>query len=348
MNIYAGSLQRTWKQGIWKCPENQEKLARARKPSVRPLKRRKNPRHSVVDSPHLKKRPRITDILDDSDSYTVDDHYNYLDRISEIRYKSDLFRGFSLHDDNDSDCSSSTYSTRGCASKESEYARCWPSEWLPLDCPGVRVIAVNYTCDPYLWRPFWIRKRNRTTLSERSLEMMTLLTEIGVGNAQPIVWVGHSKGGIYIKKILVDAWEMGLEKFNSLWKSSKGCFFYSVPHRGSLIANWNLPFIKKSIELSEIRKGEFMCVLIFSKSLKCVLCFLDSPVVLDLHRRFVALYRSGQLKMNIFSFIETSLSLLFLRVVRVDSGGKQSRKCFFYFSRFFLIKYFVQFRSRNR
>lgn len=118
------------------------------------------------------------------------------------------------------------------------------------------MIAVNYTCDPYLWRPFWIRKRNRTTLSERAREMMTLLTELGVGEAQPIVWVGHSKGGIYIKKILVDAWELGLQKFNALWQSSRGCLFYSVPHRGSAVASLNFPFIRKSIELSEIKKGD--------------------------------------------------------------------------------------------
>lgn len=43
---------------------------------------------------------------------------------------------------------------------------------------------------------------------------------------------------------------------------------------------------------------------------------------MDLHRRFVALYRSGLVKLNVFSFVETALSLLCLRVVRVDSAGK--------------------------
>lgn len=38
---------------------------------------------------------------------------------------------------------------------------CWPRDWLPKDCPGVRVIALSYTTDPYLWRPVWIKKRHR-------------------------------------------------------------------------------------------------------------------------------------------------------------------------------------------
>lgn len=41
------------------------------------------------------------------------------------------------------------------------YSKCWPRDWLPQDCPGVRVIALNYTTDPYLWRPLWVTKRNR-------------------------------------------------------------------------------------------------------------------------------------------------------------------------------------------
>jgi hypothetical protein len=42
------------------------------------------------------------------------------------------------------------------------YSTCWPRDWLPQDCPGVRIIAINYTTDPYLWRPLWVTKRNRS------------------------------------------------------------------------------------------------------------------------------------------------------------------------------------------
>lgn len=141
-------------------------------------------------------------------------------------------------------------------SRDSGYSRCWPGDWLPLDCPGVRVIAVNYTTDPYLWRPLWIRKRNRTTLAERAREMTELLTEHGVGVGRPIVWVGHSKGGIFIKQIMVDAWESGKATVAPLWRSARGCVFYSVPHRGSPLADFNLPLVRQSVELVEIKKSE--------------------------------------------------------------------------------------------
>lgn len=40
------------------------------------------------------------------------------------------------------------------------YSNCWPQDWIPKDCPGVRVIALNYTTD-VLWCPVWKKKRMR-------------------------------------------------------------------------------------------------------------------------------------------------------------------------------------------
>lgn len=42
-----------------------------------------------------------------------------------------------------------------------EFTNCWPRDWLPLDCPYVRVIAISYSTDPYLWRPIWLNKSVR-------------------------------------------------------------------------------------------------------------------------------------------------------------------------------------------
>jgi hypothetical protein len=38
---------------------------------------------------------------------------------------------------------------------------------------------------------------------ERSREMMDHLKKIGVGK-NPIIWVGHSKGGLFVKQMIVD------------------------------------------------------------------------------------------------------------------------------------------------
>lgn len=62
------------------------------------------------------------------------------------------------------------------------------------------------------------------------------------------------------------------------------------------------------------------------KSLKIIFFnFQDCAGVLELHRRFVSLYRGGQLKIKVFSFVETAMTLmsmvLYLRIVGVDSAG---------------------------
>lgn len=132
-------------------------------------------------------------------------------------------------------------------------SQCWPQDWLPLDCPNTRIIALNYDTDPYLWRPIWLKKQKRSNLERRALKMIKMLLDINVGEDRPIVWVGHSKGGLYIKQILVNAYESQLAETQALWSSSRGVLFYSVPHRGSPLADLNLPLLKQSIEMIEIR-----------------------------------------------------------------------------------------------
>lgn len=38
---------------------------------------------------------------------------------------------------------------------------------------------------------------------ERSNEMLEELQKLGVGE-KPIIWVGHSKGGLFIKQIIIN------------------------------------------------------------------------------------------------------------------------------------------------
>ena len=54
--------------------------------------------------------------------------------------------------------------------------------------------------------------------------------------------------------------------------------------------------------------------------------FKDNKYLLDLHRRFAGLYHMGHLKIEVFSFVETALTLmsvLYMRIVGVDSAGKK-------------------------
>uniref|UniRef100_A0A182YBJ0 Uncharacterized protein n=1 Tax=Anopheles stephensi TaxID=30069 RepID=A0A182YBJ0_ANOST len=339
-----GSLVNTWKQGLWNSEGRLVNFERPPKPPLRPPKRQRHSRANLFAPPHVSKRPKYdcpaeedglersnaevntcrntTAPFDESRStsyefahrrYTYEcgepDEVHFADDVEysfptfRLRIEEEHGRKSSTIDEGVSAASPGVKRKLPKPTKDENWSPCWPGDWLPLDCPGVRVIAVNYTTDPYLWRPVWITKRNRSNLVDRAREMSDLLIAKGVGRGHPIVWVGHSKGGIFIKQILVDAWESGRPAAEPLWRSSRGTFFYSVPHRGSPLADFNLPLLRQSVELLEIQK--------------------NCSSILELHSRFVALYHSGQLKIDVFSFVETAMTLmsvLYLRIVGIDSA----------------------------
>lgn len=213
--LHTGSLINTWKQGLWDSEGRRVKreFKRPPKPPVRPPKRQRHSRTTLFE-PHSSKRRRFcpsssidgesvdsTDrILDrdcsvdysyDCDNTNDDTVVDYLDEIeynfSTFRMRMDDMEGDSYVPDNEEELTKDKQFTPSTSTNQS-YSKCWPGEWLPLDCPGVRVIALNYTTDPYLWRPVWIKKRIRSSLAERAREMMNMLIEIGVGSGHPIVW----------------------------------------------------------------------------------------------------------------------------------------------------------------
>lgn len=137
---------------------------------------------------------------------------------------------------------------------------------------------------------------------QRGREMMEHLKEIGVGK-RPIIWVGHSKGGLFVKQMLVDAFENGGEPLACMYENTKAIMFYSVPHMGSACADINLPLLRQSIELTEVQK--------------------DCREVLELHSKFLSMVEQKHLQAEIFSFIETIptfMRILYIQIVSLESA----------------------------
>merc|ERR1719383_934378 len=121
---------------------------------------------------------------------------------------------------------------------EEDYSFCWPRDWLQDDANNVRVIGVDF--DSYLsqWGGACPTQSFKSSLEERSEDMLMRLREAGVGN-RPVIFVGHSMGGLIIKKMLVSAQNSGDDQLEELAKNTKGVLFYSTPHEGSQIAKLN-------------------------------------------------------------------------------------------------------------
>lgn len=164
------------------------------------------------------------------------------------------------------------------------------------------------------------------------MKMIRILVAHNIGVNRPIIWIGHSKGGLYIKQIIVNAHECNAIW---LWRSSRAVLFYSVPHRGSPLAALNVPLFERSIEMIEIQNSKSYLLIWFCE--RCASCEYkqinltfnsigqtDFSTIMELHRRFIKLCREGILPLDIFSFIEmkfTELSIFYMRIIGLDSGG---------------------------
>lgn len=127
-----GGLDKTWKQGEWKMEgKHMKRDGMERSPSEGdlhlPRTRRTSLKRTVSD---------VSVVLPSKIAKT--EGSNGVSRENSEEEGDDLRSG----------------------SEGEEYSDCWPRDWLGKDVPGVRVIAVNYTTD-ILWRPLWIKKRNR-------------------------------------------------------------------------------------------------------------------------------------------------------------------------------------------
>nr|CAD7403423.1 unnamed protein product [Timema poppensis] len=167
---------------------------------------------------------------------------------------------------------------------------CWPRDWLPKDCPNLRVIGVNYDTAISSWAPLCPQEQECHTLDQRSEELLKRLCRAGLGQ-RPLLWVGHSMGGLLVKSILVKAWQSSDPELEGIWRNTRAVAFYSVPHRGSPLAALRQTtqfLLWPSTEVQELRQ--------------------DSPALLALHQKFLELLRA--VSIDVVSFAETKSTFI--------------------------------------
>jgi len=140
---------------------------------------------------------------------------------------------------------------------EDDYSYCWPRDWLQDDANNVRVLGVDF--DSYLsqWGGACPTQSFKSSLEDRSEDMLWKLREAGIGQ-RPVIFVGHSMGGLIIKQMLAAAQQSESEELQQLAHNTKGVLFYSTPHEGSRIANLNSLvkyFFFPTVEVQELEFG---------------------------------------------------------------------------------------------
>lgn len=176
---------------------------------------------------------------------------------------------------------------------EDEYSECWPMDWLPEDCPGIRVIGCDYESTLSKWMTTIGCSCDKGVLGYgeqiemRSKEFLNNLAAAGVGQNRPVVFIGHSMGGLITKSIIVQALASNDPKIRAVGENVKGIFFLGTPHRGSPVAK-----LKQHTQY------------LLSPTIEVVELTENAKHLLTLHDKFIEIARNQLKNINIVSFIE--------------------------------------------
>ena len=128
-------------------------------------------------------------------------------------------------------------------------------EWLPKDFPNIRVIGVNYESSLSQWSACGCPcEKENGKLEKRAAEFLDRLVKSKVGQDRPVVWVGHSMGGLLIKSIIVQALQSDDENVRKLGLNTQGVMFLGTPHKGSTLAKF-IKYCRKPVEIVSICEG---------------------------------------------------------------------------------------------
>lgn len=132
-------------------------------------------------------------------------------------------------------------------------------DWLPQEYPNIRVIGLNYETSISEWslNVMCPCEKNKSSLQERSSELLNALSASNVGQNRPIVWVGHSMGGLVAKSILVQSLSSAEKSKRAIAENTRAILFLGTPHKGSPVAKLKQHvqmIFSPTIEVKELRE----------------------------------------------------------------------------------------------
>ena len=116
---------------------------------------------------------------------------------------------------------------------------CW-LDWLVEDIPGIAVWSIQYPAGATKWAA----KGEGMALPERAAGLIQIMTYHGIGSRK-VIFVCHSLGGLMIKQILRNSWDMAKPEWRVIVDATVGVAFLATPHAGSGLAT-----IAKAMRLS--------------------------------------------------------------------------------------------------
>ena len=105
----------------------------------------------------------------------------------------------------------------------------WP-EWLAKDYPQLGIWSVGYDASASRWKGTAMALYHRATNVLAKLDAQGLLDK-------SMCFVTHSMGGLLVKKMLSNAYDLAPE-YKQFTRNTRGIVFLATPHSGSDLANW--------------------------------------------------------------------------------------------------------------
>lgn len=132
-------------------------------------------------------------------------------------------------------------------------------DWIPQEYPNIRVIGLNYETSISEWSLNLLCpcEKTKSSLHDRSEELMNALSASNVGRDRPIIWVGHSMGGLVAKSIIVQSLASTDPNKNAIAKNTRAILFLGTPHKGSPVAKLKQHvqmLFSPTIEVKELRE----------------------------------------------------------------------------------------------